>query len=122
MTNSMPPGARTRIPNAKDNVLRKLPLHGCGQNQIWCQIVVLARELTAWTYLFALTGLARRWEPKRLRLRLFSAAGAIVCGSRRLRLKLAAHGPWASQITAAIRRPHALAPGDVAPAPRRYGL
>jgi hypothetical protein len=33
--------------------------------------------------MLALTGPARRWEPKRLRLRLLSAAGRIVRGSRR---------------------------------------
>jgi Transposase DDE domain group 1 len=100
-----------RIRNAKDTGLRNLPLHGFAQNQIWCQIVALACELTAWSQLLALTGSARRWEPKRLRLRLFAAAGRIVRGGRRLRLKLAARWPWASQITAAMHRLHALAPG-----------
>jgi len=45
-------------------------LKGFAQNQIWCEIVALASELLAWTRLLALTGAARRWEPKRLRLRL----------------------------------------------------
>jgi hypothetical protein len=100
-----------RIRNAKDTGLRNLPLHGYAQNQIWCQIVALACELIAWTQLLALTGPARRWEPKRLRLRLFSAAGRIIRGSRRLRLRLAARWPWTAQITAAISRLQALAPG-----------
>jgi hypothetical protein len=100
-----------RIRNAKDTGLRNLPLHGYGQNQIWCQIVALACDLPAWTQLLALTATARRWEPKRLRLRLFSAAGRIVRGSRRLRLRIATRWPWASQITAAVSRLHALAPG-----------
>ncbi len=67
--------------------------------------------MIAWTQLFALTGPARRWEPKRLRLRLFSAAGRIVRGSRRLRLRLSARWPWTDQITAAIHLLQALAPG-----------
>jgi hypothetical protein len=100
-----------RIRCAKDTGLRNLPLHGFAQNQIWCQIVALACELLAWTQMLALTGAARRWEPKRLRLRLFSAAGRIVRGSRRLRLRLAARWPWTSDITTAIARLHALAPG-----------
>jgi hypothetical protein len=100
-----------RIRNAKDTGLRNLPLHGYAQNQIWCQIVALACELIAWTQLLALTGPARRWEPKRLRLRLFSAAGRIVRGGRRLRLRLAARWPWARQITAAMQRLRELAPG-----------
>ncbi len=39
--------------------------------------------------MLALAGEARRWEPKRLRLRPFSAAGRLVRGGRRLRLRLA---------------------------------
>jgi len=100
-----------RIRCAKDTGLRNLPLHGYAQNQIWCELVVLACELLAWTQMLALTGRARRWEPKRLRLRIFSAAGRLVRGGRRLRLRLAARWPWATQITAAISRLHAYAPG-----------
>jgi len=59
--------------------------------------------------MLALTGAARRWEPRRLRLRIFSAAGRIVRG-RRIRLRIAARWPWASQITASIARLHALEP------------
>ncbi len=100
-----------RIRCAKDTGLRNLPLHGYAQNQLWCEIVALACELLAWTQLLALTGPARRWEPKRLRLRLLSAAGRIVRGSRRLRLCLAASWPWAREITTAITPLPALAPG-----------
>jgi hypothetical protein len=56
-------------------------------------------------------GPARRWEPKRLRLRIFTAAGRLVRGGRRLRLRLARSWPWAGQITTAIARLRALAPG-----------
>jgi Transposase DDE domain group 1 len=59
----------------------------------------------------ALTGTARRWEPKRLRLRLFAVAGRIVRGGRRLRLRLASSWPWAVQVIAALGRLQALAPG-----------
>jgi hypothetical protein len=48
------------------------------------------------TGLLDLTGPARRWEPRKLRPRLFSAAGRIVRGSRRLRLLLAARWPWSA--------------------------
>jgi hypothetical protein len=99
-----------RIRCAKDTGLRNLPLHGYAQNQIWCEIVALACELLAWMQMLALTGEARHWEPKRLRLRLFSAAGRIVRGSRRRRIRLAANWPWAQQITTAITRLQALAP------------
>ena len=100
-----------RIRCAKDTGLRNLPLHGFAQNQIWCEIVALACELLAWMQMLAFTGPARRWEPKRLRLRIFAVAGRLVRGGRRLRLRLAARWPWTAQITAAITRLHALAPG-----------
>jgi hypothetical protein len=100
-----------RIRNAKDTGLRNLPLHSYAQNQIWCEIVAMACELLAWTQMLALDGKARRWEPKRLRLRLFSAAGRLVRGGRRLQLRIAANWPWATQIAAAISRLHAFAPG-----------
>jgi Transposase DDE domain group 1 len=60
---------RSRIRVAKDTGLRNLFLHGYAQNQIWCEIVALACELFAWMAMLALTGSARRWKPKRLRLR-----------------------------------------------------
>src|SRR5512142_2974343 len=100
-----------RIRNAKDTGLRNLPLHSFNQNQIWCELVAMASELLAWMQMLALDGAARAWEPKRLRLRLFSAAGRLVRGGRRLRLRLAATWPWATQITTAITRLQALAPG-----------
>jgi len=57
-----------RIRNAKDTGLANLPLHGFDQNRIWCALVQLAMELTAWLQILALHGHdARRWEPKRLR-------------------------------------------------------
>src|SRR5689334_21000669 len=74
-----------RIRNAKDTGLRNLPLHGFDQNQIWCELVAMACELTAWMQMLALNGPARAWEPKRLRLRLFAAAGRLARGGRRLR-------------------------------------
>jgi hypothetical protein len=100
-----------RIRCAKDTGLRNLPLHGFDQNQIWCELVAMASELTAWMQMLALDGAARAWEPKRLRLRLFSAAGRLVRGGHRLRLRLAATWPWAGQFTAAITRLQAYAPG-----------
>jgi hypothetical protein len=79
-----------RIRCAKDTGLRNLPLHGFGQNQIWCELVAMACELLAWMAMLALDGPARAWEPRRLRLRLFTTAGRIVRGGRRLQLRLAA--------------------------------
>jgi hypothetical protein len=100
-----------RIRNAKDTGLRNLPLKGFAQNQVWCEIVALACELMAWMQMLALDGKARRWEPKRLRLRLFSAAGRLARGGRRLRLRIAQRWPWAADITAAITRLQTLPSG-----------
>ena len=100
-----------RIRCAKDTGLRNLPLNGFAQNQLWCEIVALACELLAWTQMIALTGQARRWEPKRLRLRLFSVAGRLARGGLRLRLRLAQQWPWAGDITAAVTRLQALPSG-----------
>jgi hypothetical protein len=91
-----------RIRCAKDTGLRNLPLHGFDQNQIWSEIVALACDLLAWTQMLALTGPARRWEPRKLRLRLFSTAGRIARGARRIHLRLAARWPWAPQITVGL--------------------
>jgi hypothetical protein len=48
-----------RIRAVKDTGLRNLPPHGFAQNQIWCELVAMASELTAWTQIFALDGPAR---------------------------------------------------------------
>jgi hypothetical protein len=100
-----------RIRAAKDTGLRNLPLHGFTQNQIWCELVAMACELLAWMQMLALPGKARRWEPKRLRLRIFTVAGRLARSGRRRRLRLPAHWPWATHVTAAISRLQALEPG-----------
>jgi hypothetical protein len=61
--------AEDRIRCARDTGPTNLPLRHCAQNPIWCAIVALACELTAWLQTLALSRhQARRWEPKRLRL------------------------------------------------------
>jgi hypothetical protein len=102
-----------RIRNAKDTGLTNLPLHDFAQNQIWCAIVALAVELTAWMQMLTLAGHdARRWEPKRLRLRLFSIAARLAEHGRTRRLHLSAHAPWARLLTEMITRLQTLpAPG-----------
>jgi hypothetical protein len=98
-----------RIRNAKDTGLRNLPLKDFAQNRIWVAVVQLATELTAWMQMLALTGTeARRWEPKRLRLRLFSVAGTIARKSRRVWLHLSAHAPHRHLFTTGLARLNAL--------------
>jgi hypothetical protein len=104
--------AEDRIRCAKDTGLTNLPLHDFAQNEIWCAIVALACELTAWMQTLALTGHpARRWEPKRLRLRLFTIPATLARTGRRRLLHLADHHPWAATITDAITRLGALPAG-----------
>ncbi|MEU4770310.1 IS1380 family transposase [Actinosynnema sp. NPDC023794] len=101
--------AEDRIRAAKATGLTNLPLHGYAHNRIWVAIVALAVELTAWTQMLALTDHeAHRWEPKRLRLRLFSVAGRIARHARRVHLRLAGHAPWAELITTGHQRLHDL--------------
>ncbi|WP_327107100.1 IS1380 family transposase [Nonomuraea glycinis] len=98
-----------RIRCAKDTGLANLPLHDVTQNQIWCEIVALACELMAWMQMLALHDTeARRYEPKRLRLRLFAVAGRLVRGGRRLRLRIAERWPWAGTLLTALARLQAL--------------
>jgi hypothetical protein len=84
-----------RIRAAKDTGLQNLPLRGFDQNRIGCAIVQLACELIAWTQMLGFAHHpARRWEPRRLRLRLFSIAGRLARHARHLTLHLGADHRW----------------------------
>ncbi|MFH9073768.1 IS1380 family transposase [Streptomyces alboflavus] len=100
--------AEDRIRAARATGLRNLPLHDAAQNQIWLEIVQIALDLLAWMPMLALAGPARLWEPKRLRLRLFSIAAQLVATGRRRILRLAKHWPWTNLITDAVARLEAL--------------
>ncbi|GAA2513667.1 IS1380 family transposase [Streptomyces thermolineatus] len=100
--------AEDRIRAARATGLRNLPLHDAAQNQIWLEIVQISLDLLAWMPMLALTGDVRRWEPRRLRLRLFSTAAQFVTTGRRRVLRLAAHWPWTDVITQALQRLAAL--------------
>ncbi|MFG3093962.1 IS1380 family transposase [Streptomyces sp. NPDC048202] len=96
--------AEDRIRAARATGLRNLPLHDTAQNRIWLEIVQIALDLLAWMPMLTLTGKARLWEPRRLRLRLFTAAGQLVTTGRRWILRLARHWPWTHDITTALDR------------------
>jgi len=99
-----------RIRVSKDTGLMNLPLQGFDQNRIWCAIVALAVEITAWMQMLALTGhQARRWEPKRLRLRLFTLPATIARTGRQVRLHLATKAPWVGLVNQGVGRLRALA-------------
>ena len=91
--------------------LTNLPLHGFTANQIWCEIVALA----AWLQLLGCTDpadgtahKARRWEPKRRRLRLLATAGRLAVSARRTVLHLAAGGRWTGVVLTILTRLRAL--------------
>jgi hypothetical protein len=67
--------------------------------------------LLSWLRLIALDGDLARAEPKALRYRILHAAGKLVLGGRRQRLKIRATWPWADAIATAWARitalPHA---------------
>ncbi len=110
--------AEDRIRCAKDTGLANLPLHDFAQNQIWCAIVALAADLTAWLQTLALAGHeARRWEPKRLRLRLFSIPARHARTGRRRLLHLAATAPFTALALQALDALARLTRPAVAPAP-----
>jgi hypothetical protein len=100
--------AEDRIRCAKDTGLANLPLHDFAQNEIWCALVALAGDLVAWMQTLALAGHdARRWEPKRLRMRLLSIPARHARTGRRRLLHLAARAPFtalALQALAALDR------------------
>jgi Transposase DDE domain group 1 len=101
-----------RIRGLKDTGLRNLPFHGFNHNQIWLEIVALAADLLAWTQTLAWAPdqPARRWEPKRLRLRILHVAGRIIHKARRRRLRLPRDWPWNHLIDTAWATLHSPTP------------
>jgi hypothetical protein len=99
-----------RIRNAKDCGLNKLPLHGFGQNRIWLLITQIACSLLAWAQMLAFDSVnpARRWEPKRLRLRLITCPAELVRAARRTIVRYNQRHPWAATLAAALARLRAL--------------
>ena len=71
---------------------------------------MLACELTAWLQLLGLPGHdAQRWEPKRLRLRLFSTAGRLATSARRTTLHLPRADRWTQLVIDAVHTLRGLA-------------
>jgi Transposase DDE domain group 1 len=100
--------AEDRIRCMKDAGLRNLPLQGFDQNRIWLAVVALAADLTAWMQTLAFDGPARRWEPKRLRLRVFALAGALAATARTVTVHLSARSPWTDLAVQALTRLRAI--------------
>jgi len=100
-----------RIRNAKDTGLANLPLQAFAGNKLWCHMVMLAAEIMAWTQMIAFTDTkARRWEPKKLRARLFEIGGKIASHARQTTLHLASTAPDVKLLLNGMKRIAALSP------------
>lgn len=72
---------------------------------------MLAAEIIAWTQMVAFSGTkARRWEPKKLRARLFEIGGRIASHARQTTLHLAATAPDIQLPLKGMKRVAALSP------------
>ena len=101
-----------RIRLAKDTGLSNLPLKRFDPNRIWCHLVMLAGDLTSWMQLLAFeaTEPARRWEPKRLRHRMFAVPAVLVRHARQTWLRIKTTAPWAQLVLDGHARLAALGP------------
>ena len=101
-----------RIRIAKDTGLPNLPLTSFNANRIWCAVVALAGEITAWMQMLAFGETeARRWEPKKLRYRVFTIAATLARSGRRTWLHLSSRSPWTALTLTGFHRLVDLAPG-----------
>ncbi|MDO5698874.1 MAG: IS1380 family transposase [Dermatophilus congolensis] len=102
-----------RIRIAKDTGLTNLPLKHFAANRIWLLIVQLAADLLAWQALLGFAGHeAACWEPKRLRVRLYSIPATLAHTARQVHLRVKDTAPWADLLISAYQR---LAAVPVAP-------
>lgn len=94
-----------RIRVAKDMGLRNLPLMPFAKNRIRCQLVALDSQITAWMGLLEFADQpARRWEPKRLRHRLFQVPATIARHARQQVSHLSDRSIWAGIVQAGHTR------------------
>jgi len=96
------------IRTGKDCGISRFPSHDFAMNSAWLAVALIAAALLSWLRLIALDGDLARAEPKTLRYRVLHAAGKLVRGGRRRRLKIPAAWPWAQDIATAWARVTAL--------------
>jgi len=74
--------------------------------------VALAAEIPAWIGMLAFTEhQARRWEPKKLRYRIFTIPATLARTGRRVRPHLCTRSPWAALALTGLQPLAAHAPG-----------
>ena len=94
-----------RIRIAKDTGLSNLPLKRAAANRIWLIAVQLAADLLAWQALLAFHGHeAARWEPKRLRTRLYTIPATLARTARQIHLRIKNSAPWAELLITGFQR------------------
>ena len=91
--------ARPRTP-----AFRNLPFRDVAPNVAWCELVLIAQDLTSWAQALLLEGELARCEPNCLRDRLRHVAGRITRSGRRSRLHLPERWPWAGALVTAFGR------------------
>jgi hypothetical protein len=96
------------IRTGKDCGIGRFPSRDFAINSAWLAVSLIAAALLSWLRLIALDGDLAKAEPKTLRYRILHAAGKLVRGGRRRRLKIAATWPWADDIATAWARITAL--------------
>ncbi|MGC2978047.1 IS1380 family transposase [Brevibacterium sp. FAM 25378] len=98
-----------RIRIAKDTGLANFPLKGFDQNRIWLAIIALAGDLQAWSGLLAFADdEIRRWEPKRLRMHIYTIPATIARTARRVVVHMKNTARFAQDIVAGLNRLRAL--------------
>jgi hypothetical protein len=97
-----------RIRTGKDTGLGRFPSRMFAINAAWLELALIGIDLLAWTQVLLLDGNHTRAEPKRLRYQLLHVAARITRTARRTYLRIAERWPWASVLTAAFARLHAL--------------
>jgi hypothetical protein len=95
---------------AKDSGLRRMPSKRYPINQAWCQAIETATDLRRWLQLLALHDQDELTdaEPGTLRFRFLAVPARLVSHARRKILRIPPDWPWASAITHAWDRIHAL--------------
>jgi hypothetical protein len=97
-----------RIRTGKDCGIGRFPSHDFAMNSAWLGVSLIAAALLSWLRLITLDGDLARAEPKTLRYRVLPAAGKLVRGGRRRRLKIPATWPWTQAVATAWARITAL--------------
>lgn len=91
-----------RIRQAKATGMRNFPCRGFAENQAWCEAVLTAQDLIAWTKLlaFAHDPALAKCEIQAFRYRVLHVAARITRSGRRTRLAIDRTWKWAIPIAA----------------------